>query len=206
MRDDADSLPSLTDYAEGNFASQDAQPEYAQDEDPIAAFSDLADDPMVQEVVPGIAERAQAAKTPSRPAPFRAYHPGSSVPIASPALPGAERVYVPAMGPRPHGGVMPGQTSLGLAPDAESTMAGLSLLVVGLAGAYGALSAGPRGGAIGVLAGGAGINALRASKANSAGLSKEALVSATFAVVGLGAAGWLWWGMKPKREKGEERE
>lgn len=201
--DDADFL-SLSDYAEGADVDTSSSSASSGDVDPIEAFDDLVDDPMVNSVVPALAERRVAAKTPSRPAPVRAYHPGANVPIMSRSLPATEQVYVPAMGPRPHHGFLPGQDALGLLPEQETTMAGLSLLVVGLAGAYGSLSNGPRGGAIGVLAGGGAMNAIRASKANSAGDQKEALVSATFAVVGLAAAGWLWWNGKPKRKEKEE--
>lgn len=170
-------VPSLESYGASNFVDESS-------EVLAEAFGDVLDDPAVgKDVATQIRARA--------PLQVSHYHPTLNAPIQSPALSPAERIYAPAMGPRPqHGRPAVG---LGMSPQSESTMAGLSLLVVGLSGAYGSMAGGARGGAVAVLAAGAGLNLIRATKANSAGDSREALISGTFSVLGLAAAGYLWW-------------
>jgi hypothetical protein len=73
---------------------------------------------------------------------------------------------------------------------------GLALLLVGVGGAIGVKYGGLFGGAAGTVYGGSAVNAIRAARAVMQGTpeaDREALVSASYAVVGIGFATWLVW-------------
>lgn len=190
---DSDTSDSL---ALSDYTLSSATTHYGEDHVSMGAFDDVLNDPVVAKVAPAalVNRAAEAAeemtvaspRAPRAPAPARNYVVGESVPIQSHDLAPVERVYVPAMGPRPGR-----QKAFGLDSQSESSLAGAAILVVGLGGALGASKWGLRGGAAGSLAGGSLVNAYRASKASSAGDTKEALVSLTYAVVGAGVAAWL---------------
>lgn len=163
----------------------------------LGAFDDVLNDPAIAKVAPAaLVERKVSIATPPAPrarprvaAAERGYMPSAR-----------EQVYVEAMGPRP------GRGGLGLDQKTETNLAGLSLLVVGLGGAFGAAGWGWRGGAAGSLAGGAVMNAYRASKASGSGESKEAVASLTYALVGAGAAAWLMFAQRKASRKEQAEE
>jgi hypothetical protein len=101
----------------------------------------------------------------------------------------------------------PGMPSSGAAPAPTSGLGatvisenghtlGLALLLVGVGGAIGVKYGGLFGGSAGAVYGGSAVNAIRAARAVMQGTpeaDREALVSASYAVVGIGFATWLVW-------------
>lgn len=186
---------ALTEHAQSQqFAAR------GQDDEHANAFDDVLNDPLVSRVAPAeLIKRKQVSKQSLRHVPV-----GGSVPIQSSNLMPAERVYVPAMGPRPRSGAP--AVALSGASESDSTFAGMSVLAVGLGGAYGATHWGWRGGAAGALGAGGLVNVVRASKCYADGNTKEALISATFAAVGVGLATWIVLGAKKGGKKGQDDE
>lgn len=147
------------------------------------------------------------------PEPRRESPRGDPWPARSGLLSRMEQTYVPAMGPRPDWNSLPdGQPrGMGATPAQEYGLAGVALLAVPSATAYGAYKAGPFGAAAGALLAGAAINAFRAVKSVTKGAAtddKEAVLSGTFAVVGTLAAFWLLWKgkQKPSKKRGDADE
>jgi hypothetical protein len=82
-----------------------------------------------------------------------------------------------------------------LVPENGHTL-GLALLLVGVGSAIGVKYGGVFGGVAGAVYGGSTVNAIRAGRAVVQGTpeaDKEAMVSATYAVIGAGFATWLVW-------------
>jgi hypothetical protein len=105
--------------------------------------------------------------------------------------------------PPPPPGLMPEGSAIApvngfganLVPENGHTL-GLALLLVGVGSAIGVRYGGVFGGVAGAVYGGSTVNAIRAGRAVVQGTpeaDKEAMVSATYAVIGAGFATWLVW-------------
>jgi hypothetical protein len=133
--------------------------------------------------------------------------PGPGMPIvphatdyAAPLVDLSQSVAAPALPlpPPPPGAVQPAAAAHGLGaavPENGHTL-GLALLLVGVGSAIGVKYGGLFGGTAGAVYGGSAVNAIRAARSVTLGTpdaDKEAMVSATYAVIGASFATWLIW-------------
>jgi hypothetical protein len=150
----------------------------------------------------------------SAPLPPPNMMPQRSPPMGPPPMPQPQpqpmhEAPMPQMPPMPYYGPMqPPQRSARGMGDAESMQTrhtlGLSLILVPLVGAAGLYYGGPFGGAAGLLFGGAVVNAYRAASNVTKGLpdaDREAMVSGTYAVLGVAVGGYLAWRVYEAKHK-----
>jgi len=129
----------------------------------------------------------QSEPPPFRPAPLQAYGGMGDFGAAAPAPP----VATPPV------------------PEENGHTLGLAILLTGIGGAIGGKYAGLFGGAAGALYGGAAMNAIRAGRNIVRGTpeaDKEAMVSATWAIISAGVATYIWVKAEGKGGKGGKKK